>query len=110
MKTLELAVELKVMEQCPGGPEGCEGGEHKGYLVELGSGYQGIPNDQLPEALAALVAELVAQAVARIAREDPELESALRARVERADFVAEADPAAPSIAETERVFGETSEG
>lgn len=108
-KTLEITVEVKVVEQCPGANTGggCDAEEHRGYLVQAGGGYQGIPDADMPEAIASCVVEIAAKAVASIARQDPEFGAVLDAKTEAALLAAEADDGAPSVAETYRVFGET---
>jgi hypothetical protein len=107
VKTLEITVEIKVVEECPNAATTgkCPGGEHRGYLVQTGDGYQGIPDEDLPEAIARTVAEVAAKGVAVIAREDPEVAKLLEAHMERATFAAETAEDAPSIAETYRAFG-----
>lgn len=109
MKTLEITVELKIVEQCPGAETGdaCPGGEHRGYLVQVGGGYQGVPDAELPEAIATAVAETAAKAVVVIAKEDPEFGALLEAKTEAALFVAERDDSAPSVADAYRVLGES---
>lgn len=108
MKTVRVDLTIRIVEECTGDSDGCDGGEHRGYEIQVGAGFGGVPDAHQAEAIGHAIAQAGGRAVARIAEEDPEI----RRQAERLTNAAfgpdvERTDDAPSAEELERLVGDT---
>lgn len=102
-KTVRVDLTIQVVDECNPDPDApCEGGDHHGFEVNGTGGFQGVPPEDLAEAIARAVAHAGAQVTYTAAKDEPLLASQLESQ----DGGHEHSDGAPTAEELDALVGD----